>query len=330
MNRIASRAVVIFSLSVLVPLTSPVHADDAPTKPRVALHGLDPIALVEGKEVQGTEGFATTRGRYRYLFTDAEHKAQFERDPDRYAIPEAGCCSVMPTAPISPGLFAVHESRIYYFASPHCQAAFKESPAEYLKPRKNVAILVYEGVELLDFAGPGEVFSTAGGGRAYNVYLVAATTEPITSQGFASVNPRYKIADCPKPDILIIPGGFTQIPAEDPAVIEWIKASAKDAEVVLSVCTGAFLLGKAGLLDGLDVTTHHDRLAMLKKLTPKANVVEGRRFVDNGRIVTSAGVSAGIDASLHVVGRLLGPKTEDETSQRLEYGRKTESKVEPR
>ncbi len=330
MNRIASRAIMIVSLSLLACPSSPVHADDTPTKPRIALQGLDPIALVEGKEVQGVEGLATTRGRYRYLFTDAGHKALFERDPNRYAIPEAGCCSVMPTAPVSPGLFAVHDGRIYYFASPHCQAPFKESPAEYLKPRKNVAILVYEGVELLDFAGPGEVFSTAGGGRAYNVYLVAATTDSITSQGFASIKPRYTIADCPKPDILIIPGGFTQIPAEDPAVVGWIRASAKEAEVVLSVCTGSFLLAKAGLLDGLDATTHHDRIAMLKKLTPKANVVEGRRFVDNGKIVTSAGVSAGIDASLHVVGRLLGEPAEIETSRRMEYERRTEPKVETR
>jgi putative intracellular protease/amidase/YHS domain-containing protein len=318
------------ALALLASPTGRSLADDTPTKPRVALRGLDPIMLVEGKEVPGVEDFSVTRGRFRYLFTSEGHKARFDRDPGRYAIPVAGGCTVMPTAPASPDLFAVHDGRIYYFASPHCQAAFKESPAEYLKPRKNVAILVYEGVELLDFAGPGEVFSTAGSGRAYNVYLVAATTEPITSQGFASIKPRYTIADCPKPDILIIPGGFTQIPAEDPAVVGWIRASAKEAEVVLSVCTGSFLLAKAGLLDGLDATTHHDRIAMLKKLTPKANVVEGRRFVDNGKIVTSAGVSAGIDASLHVVGRLLGEPAEIETSRRMEYERRTEPKVETR
>jgi len=330
MNRIAPEVIMTVALALLAPAMGRVQADDLTTKPRVALRGLDPISLVEGKEVPGVEDLAVTRGRHRYLFAEARHKASFEKEPDRYSLRDGGGCAVMPVTPASPDLFAAHGGRIYYFASPRCRAAFEGSPAEYLKPRKNVAILIYEGVELLDFAGPDEVFSTAGEGRAYDVFLVAATSGPITSQGFASVTPRYTIADCPRPDILVIPGGATQIPAGEPAVIEWIRAKSRDAEVVLSVCSGALLLSKAGLLDGLEATTHRDRVAMLTKMTPKAKIVEGRRFVDSGKIVTSAGVSAGIDASLHVLARLLGEPAASDAARRMEYDRRSVPPGEPR
>lgn len=186
-------------------------------------------------------------------------------------------------------------------------------------PRKNVAIFVHEGVELLDFAGPGEVFAAADDGRAYRVYTVAATAAPITSQGFLAVTPRYSFADCPKPDILVIPGGSTGIPLADPATVDWIATTARDAEVVTSVCTGSLLLAKAGLLDGLEATTHWGSIDRLRAAAPKATIRPDRRFVDNGQVVTSAGVSAGIDAALHVVDRLLGREVAARTARYLEY-----------
>lgn len=187
------------------------------------------------------------------------------------------------------------------------------------KAIRNVAIFVHEGVELLDFAGPGEVFAATDRRRAFNVYTVAASQEPITSQGFVTVTPQYTISTCPPPDILVLPGGQTNIPLGDQRVMEWIKRSSKEAEVVLSVCTGAFLLAEAGLLDGREATTHWGSIAALKQAAPRTVVHEGRRFVASGKIVTAAGVSAGIDGSLHVVEKLLGQEAARSTARYMEY-----------
>jgi transcriptional regulator GlxA family with amidase domain len=183
----------------------------------------------------------------------------------------------------------------------------------------NVAIFVHEGVELLDFAGPGEVFAAADHGRAFKVYTVAASPEPILSQRFVTVTPQYTIANCPRPDIIVLPGGQTNVPLGDPKVIAWIKKVAPETEVTLSVCTGAFLLAKAGLLDGVEATTHWGSIEDLRREAPKTIVRENRRFVDSGKVVTSAGVSAGLDGSLHVVARLLGRDTARETARYMEY-----------
>lgn len=189
--------------------------------------------------------------------------------------------------------------------------------------QRNVAILVHEGVELLDFAGPGEVFSAArlpdGGGRAFNVFLVAETLEPITSQGFVTVTPEYTFDNCPKPDLLVLPGGATGRPLNSVKTMQWIEDTAPESEVVLSVCTGALLLAKAELLDGLQATTHHGSIAGLRRMAADAVVHEDARYVDNGRYVTSAGVSAGIDGALHVVKRLLGEKSAVDTAWYMEY-----------
>lgn len=185
--------------------------------------------------------------------------------------------------------------------------------------RRNVAIFVHEGVELLDFAGPGEVFAAAGGHKAFRVYTVAATKDPITSQRFLKVTPEFTLADCPKPDIIVLPGGATGIPLKDVKVIDWIKATAAEAEVVLSVCTGAFLLAKAGLLDDKEATTHWGSIDRLREAAPKTKVHADRRVVDNGKVVTAAGVSAGIDASLHVVSRLLGKEAAKDAARYMEY-----------
>lgn len=294
---------------------------DGPVQAPVALKGLDPVSLAEGDEVAGDPGLSVVRGPFRYRFSDAEHKARFEKSPGRYEIQGGGTCAVMPRVPASPDLFLVHEGRIYGFGSPACLKRFRADPAAYLveKPKKKVAILIYDGMEILDFAGPGEVFTVADGGRAYEVFTVAAAPGAVTSQGFATLSPRYTIADCPRPDILVVPGGSTRIPAADPAVLDWITRSSEDAEVVLSVCTGAILLAKAGLLDGLEATTHQSAIEALREAAPGAKVVDDRRFVDNGKVVTSAGVSAGIDASLHLVGRLLGPESAREAARVMEY-----------
>ena len=182
---------------------------------------------------------------------------------------------------------------------------------------RNVAIVLYEGVELLDFAGPGEVFSAAGNG-AFNVFTVAATHEPVVSQGFVRITPAYAIADSPKPDILVIPGGNARSVYDDPKMMAWVKARVGAAELTMSVCNGALVLAHAGLLDGLRATSHYGAIAALKKF-PRVTVVPAERFVDNGRIVTTQGVSAGIDGALHVVGRLLGSEQAWSTARYMMY-----------
>lgn len=184
---------------------------------------------------------------------------------------------------------------------------------------RNVAILVYEGVELLDFAGPGEVFAAARGpgGRAFRVFTVAKEKRPVRSQGFVDVTPEFSIADCPAPDIVVVPGG--NVPDGDRELQEWIKRCAAKNELVMSVCNGAFLLAQAGLLDGLEVTTHHGSLRALAEGFPQTRVLTNRRFVDHGRVMTCAGVSAGIDGALHVVERLLSQETAQATARYMEY-----------
>ncbi|MBN2469438.1 MAG: DJ-1/PfpI family protein, partial [Anaerolineae bacterium] len=175
---------------------------------------------------------------------------------------------------------------------------------------RNVAILLFDEVEVLDFAGPFEVFSVAarvnGEPPVLNVYTVARQNT-VSTRGGLRVTPHYTLADCPRPDILLVPGGWGTRPLlHDAALLEWIARQAEGLELLLSVCTGALLLGKAGLLDGLRATTHHSAFGLLREHAPAALVVEDERFVDNGRVITSGGISAGIDMALHVVARLLG------------------------
>lgn len=190
---------------------------------------------------------------------------------------------------------------------------------------KNVAIVVYNGVEVLDFAGPAEVFAASAGRgangqeRAFNVYLVSKTRAPIVSQGFIDVTPDYSIADSPKPDIIVLPGGGSESVVNDPEWMAWVKSSAEHADHVLTVCTGAFIAGKLGLLDDHDVTTWYAAVPDLKRSFPNARVQPGRRFIDNGKVITTAGVSAGIDGALHLVARTLGRYVADRTAEYMEY-----------
>lgn len=190
---------------------------------------------------------------------------------------------------------------------------------------RNVAIVLYEGVELLDFAGPGEVFEAAGsfgeaqGKRAFNVYTVAVSRKPLKSQRFLTVTPEYSIDDAPKPDLIVIPGGASGALTNDARFMSWAKQATESGEILLTVCSGAFVPAKAGLLDGRNATTWYGSVDRLRQAAPKANVIEGRRFIDNGSIITTAGVSAGIDGALHVVARLLGRQVADLTARYMEY-----------
>jgi len=189
------------------------------------------------------------------------------------------------------------------------------------KPR-NLAILLFDDAEVLDFCGPFEVFSVASTqteSPSFNVFTVAENS-PVKARNGLSVNPDYTLDGCPESALLLIPGGIgSRKEMNNKPLVHWIKRTAESAELVLSVCTGALLLGKAGLLDGLEATTHHMAYDRLRGTAPSATVREDRRFVDNGRLITSAGIAAGIDMSLHVVERLLGSDIASATANYMEY-----------
>jgi transcriptional regulator GlxA family with amidase domain len=188
---------------------------------------------------------------------------------------------------------------------------------------RNLAILSFEDVEVLACCGPFEVFSVASRFTeppAFNVFTVAEKPGPVLTRGGLSVNPHHRLSDCPRPDLLLVPGGQgTRGEMHNAVLTDWVKARSQEAELVLSVCTGALLLAKAGLLDGLEATTHHGAIDLLREVAPKTTVHADRRFVDNGRVVCSAGIAAGIDMSLHVVSRLLGREVAEKTARQMEY-----------
>jgi putative intracellular protease/amidase len=183
------------------------------------------------------------------------------------------------------------------------------------KERYSVAIFLYDGVELLDFAGPGEVFSAAG----FQVYTMSVDGKEILSQGFVTVKPQYSVGNAPKPDIVVFPGGGAGAPSKDPRVIDWLKSNVSTGTMAMSVCTGAQILAKAGLLEGYNVTTFHNFIDGLQAMLPNSKVLRDTRFVDNGIVVTTAGVSAGIDGALHLVSRIKGLEAAKATAYYMEY-----------
>lgn len=178
-----------------------------------------------------------------------------------------------------------------------------------------VCFYLYDGVEILDFAGPMEVFSYAG----FKVITVAKTKAPLISQGVLKIIPDYSIKDAPQTDIFAVFGGSDEVATNDPEVISWIKSRDSVTKNYFSVCTGAFILGKAGLLDQLTVTTFHKSITNLQKAVPKAKVLQNVRYVDNGRVITTAGISAGIDGALHLVSKLKGKEVAEAVAKQIEY-----------
>lgn len=186
----------------------------------------------------------------------------------------------------------------------------------------DVAIVVFEGVELLDFTGPYEAFHGARG--LFNVSTVARDTALLSANAGLQFKPDYSFANCPPPDIVVIPGGHVGAVIEDSTAMEFLRRTFTTAEVVMSVCNGAHILAELGALDGLTVTTHSGAIENLRRRAPMATVVDDRRWVDNGRIITAAGVSSGIDATLHLIARLHGAEVAREVEQYIEFTRRTD------
>jgi transcriptional regulator GlxA family with amidase domain len=185
-----------------------------------------------------------------------------------------------------------------------------------------VGILLFDDVEVLDFAGPYEVFNLAGKNQSpkpFEVFTVAPAT-PVKARDGMSVNPDFLLEAAPPCQILVVPGGpGARREILNDKLMEWLRGRAAKAELILSVCTGALLLAKAGLVEGMELTTHHLAMDELKALAPKEKILQGRRYVDNGKVILSAGVTSGIDMSLHVVKQILGESIARETAGYMEY-----------
>lgn len=199
----------------------------------------------------------------------------------------------------------------------HCQMELiKTSEREQImeKSRKRIAFYLQEGIEVLDFAGPMEVFSYAG----YEVFTVSAEKDLIISQGILKVQPDFSVHEAPEADVLAFFGGNAWNTLREPAVQTWINEQ-QEVDTYFSVCTGAFALAENGLLDGKVATTFHNALESLAENYPKINVRKDVRFVDNGKVITTAGISAGIDGALHLVAKFEGINKAREIAYHMEY-----------
>ncbi|MCX6155890.1 MAG: DJ-1/PfpI family protein [Candidatus Kapabacteria bacterium] len=190
----------------------------------------------------------------------------------------------------------------------------------------NIAVLVYNGVYLLDFAGPVEVFNDAtlvDKSLTFNLYTVAADNQTIKCHTGTRIIPDFTFANCPKPDILIVPGGDLELLQSNPKVRVWLSDAYNTSKYVISICTGAFIIAELGILNNLEATTWHDANDNLQKLYPFVKVVK-KRFTDNGKVLTTAGVSAGIDGSLHLLQNIYGTELANKVMKYIEFNCKTD------
>lgn len=187
-----------------------------------------------------------------------------------------------------------------------------------------IGIIVFPEVEVMDFAGPFEVFSLAETNdrkKLCQVFLVAENLSPIPARNGLIVLPNFDYTNCPIMDILIIPGGYgaEKLEIKNQTTLSWIKAKYLKVKHLASICTGAFLLAEIGLLDGLEVTTHWMDIDTLKKNYPLLNVKTNVRHTDNGKILTSGGISSGIHLSFYLLQKIFGIEVAVRAAKRMEY-----------
>lgn len=194
-----------------------------------------------------------------------------------------------------------------------------------MKKSWNIGILLFNEVEVLDFAGPFEVFSittyTKSSEKPFNVKTIAQTKDLIRARNGLMVQPGYDISDTSPFDILIIPGGYgaEEIEIHNKTLIKWLSDQRESVSIIASVCTGAFLLAEAGLLDGKKATTHWMDIDRFTREYEKIEVQRDVKFVDENTIITSGGISAGINMSFYLLKKLLGEEIATETAKRMEY-----------
>lgn len=187
----------------------------------------------------------------------------------------------------------------------------------------NTAIFIFENVEVLDFTGPFEIFNSANRilkKDYFSVYTVAEKINKIHTRNSLQVTPDYSIQNCPPPDILVIPGGEgRKIQMNNRIILDWINTSFNKLQFLLSICTGAFILGNTCLLNGLNATTHHLSYDEFEKSFPEIHLIRNVPYVDNGKIITSAGISTGMKASLYLLDKISGGNLGKRTADYMEY-----------
>ena len=189
------------------------------------------------------------------------------------------------------------------------------------RDRIKVAFLLGDGTNVIDMAGPWETFQDTAIGEGHNardpfeLYTVAPTTDLISMTGGLKVKPNYALDDAPVPQVIVVPAQRSAKPS-----LAWLKNTSPKTDVTISVCTGAFQLARAGLLNGISATTHHDFWDDLAKEFPEVDVKRGVRFVDNGHIATAGGLTSGIDMALHIVARYFDVDTAATTARYMEHG----------
>jgi transcriptional regulator GlxA family with amidase domain len=191
-----------------------------------------------------------------------------------------------------------------------------------------VGILIFDDVEILDVAGPFEVFAVTRlndeqrlqQSSPFKVYLISETNKQITAIGGLRLTPDVTISECPELDLLVVPGGWgTRKESKNKILVKWIGNQFTNNRLIASVCTGSSLLGKAGLLDGRDATTHWRAFDFLQESAPKARILKNVRFTLTEPIFTAAGVSAGIDLALRIVSHVFGTEVGQATARQMEY-----------
>jgi transcriptional regulator GlxA family with amidase domain len=201
--------------------------------------------------------------------------------------------------------------------------------------QKTVGILVFNDIEVLDFCGPFEVLSVARLDESkrvetlstFDVKLISMTKEVVFTKGNMKVIPDFDFETCPRLDILIVPGGMgTRKLMYDENVLDFIQQKAKEVELLTSVCTGSLILANAKLLEGINATTHWKSLERLENEFKNIKVCKDKHFVEEGNIITSAGISAGIDMALHIVKRYCGEEVAKATAKHMEYPYMIENK----
>ena len=241
-------------------------------------------------------------------------RTEAKRIGDEYVCPPCGCGSDEKVYD-KPGFCPVCGMALIIKGSVAATAA---TPAE---AARKVAILIFDGVQIIDYTGPYEVF----GGAGLQVFTVATSASRITTNMGMKVTPDYALDDAPLADVLLIPGGGVINTQQDPRVLKWIQERSKKAQYVISVCNGAYILAKTGLLDGLTATTTAGLIDGLAAVAPKVKVVRNQRYVDNGKFITTAGLSSGIDGALYVVSKLFGKAQAQLVALGMEYDWKGDS-----
>jgi len=225
-----------------------------------------------------------------------------DKPPTTFVCPDCGCAS---------------DAQTFEKAGicPSCGMKLIEKGQQKEQQKVTVAVLLFDGAQIIDYAGPWEAFGEAG----FKVYTVAENATPVHAVFGQTITPDYTFANSPAADILLVPGGSTKNAVANAHLIQWVQKTAAASKHVMSVCTGAFILARAGLLDGLTATTVSHAIDQLAQESPRTKVVADQRYVDNGKIITTAGLSSGIDGAFHLIAKIKGKGAAEDTALGMEY-----------